>query len=118
VKTQPDTETKHRVEMKSLGATIRLLREVKGLSATAFASTLGVDKSYVSLLESDTRKPSVELLNKIANTLGVPLDFLVQVVTERPQADCEITGILDEFDELERRLNRVLSKVSRRTKTS
>lgn len=116
---QPDTELKHRVEMKSLGATIKLLREAQGMSASELADKLDVNKSYVSLLESDARKPSVDVLQKLAKTLRVPMNFLVEVATgtSEPSAHRELRGVLDEFDALERKLNLVIKKLPRRSTT-
>ena len=105
--------------MKSLGATIRLLRESHGLSAVELANSIEVDKSYISLIESGTRKPSVELLNKLAERLRVPLDFLVDISIERKrEKGCELVSIFGEFEALERKLKDVLRKQSRRTKAS
>ena len=105
--------------MKSLGATIRLLRESHGMSAVELANAIEVDKSYISLIESGTRKPNVELLNKLAGQLRVPLDFLVDMSIERKRAKgCELGSIFSEFEALERKLKDVLRKQSRRTKAT
>ena len=105
--------------MKTLGATIRMIRESHGLSAIELAKAIEVDKSYVSLIESGTRKPSVEMLDKLATVLRVPLDFLVDTAIERKrEAFCELGDIFSQFEALERKLKGVLAKQSRRSKTS
>ena len=102
--------------MKSLGATIRLLRESHGMNAIELAKAIEVDKSYISLIESDARKPSVELLNKLAAKLRVPLDFLVDMAIERERdKNCELGNIFTEFEALERKLKNVIGKKPRRT---
>ncbi len=101
--------------MKSLGATIRLLRESHGMSAVQLAKGIDVDKSYISLIESDSRKPSVELLNKLSVFLQVPLDFLVDMAIERKRdKNCELGSIFTEFEALERKLKNVIGKKPRR----
>ena len=105
--------------MKTLGATIKMIRESHGLSAVELAKAIDVDKSYVSLIESGTRKPSVEMLNKLATELRVPLDFLIDTAIERKSESLsELGNIFSEFEALERKLKNVLAKQSRRSKAS
>lgn len=49
------------------GLEIKKLREQFKMSQSTFASKLAISKSYLSMIESDKRQPSVKLLNKIRN---------------------------------------------------
>ena len=64
---------------KNLGETIKLLRNAKDFTAVELADQIGVNKSYVSLLENNARRPSIDVLSKLATCLDVPLSFLVEV---------------------------------------
>ena len=60
----------------ALGDQIRAARQEKKLSQLALAILSGVSKSYLSDLENGRRNPSVLLLARIADALGVPLGDL------------------------------------------
>ena len=60
----------------ALGEQIRAARQEKKLSQLALAILSGVSKSYLSDLENGRRNPSVLLLARIADALGVPLGDL------------------------------------------
>lgn len=64
--------------MNTLGEKIKFLRTEKGLSVNEFSRLSNVSKSYISNIERGVQKnPSLIVLNKLANTLGVPLDELI-----------------------------------------
>jgi transcriptional regulator with XRE-family HTH domain len=51
---------------------IRTIRAAKGLDQKDLALCLGVDKSYLSLLESGKRKPSVDFLENFYKKIKIP----------------------------------------------
>ena len=54
---------------------IRTAREHAKLSQRALCAAVGVDPSYICVLESGKRKPSVDMVEAIAKACGVqPLD--------------------------------------------
>ncbi len=55
----------------SLGAEIRALRKVKGLTLTDLAERTGKSIGYLSQVERDITKPSVKVLQEIGDALGV-----------------------------------------------
>ncbi len=59
-----------------LGMRIRYLRKKKGLSQEDLALDSGVNKNYLSDLERGMRNPTINVLEKIANTLEVTLSEL------------------------------------------
>ncbi len=64
--------------MSTLGEKIKFLRTEKGLSVNEFSRLSNVSKSYISNIERGVQKnPSLIVLNKLAKTLGVPLDELI-----------------------------------------
>lgn len=56
---------------------IRSRREALGLSQQALADQLGVDKSYLSLLESGKRVLTEDHATKLSGILGVPAEMLL-----------------------------------------
>ena len=102
---------------KTLGETIKLLRDAKGFSAMELAEFIEVNKSYVSLLESDARRPSIDVLSKLASSLDVPLSFLVEVSTgETNKQNRALRDVFKEFEAVERKLKNVIGKLSRSEK--
>ncbi|MBI2092354.1 MAG: helix-turn-helix transcriptional regulator [Deltaproteobacteria bacterium] len=61
---------------KTLGGTIKEARMAKGISLRKFADEIGVSPPHVSDIENDNRKPSDELLGKIAKNLDLSFDEL------------------------------------------
>ncbi len=55
----------------TLGAEIRALRKVKGLTLTDLAEKTGKSIGYLSQVERDITKPNVKVLQEIADALGV-----------------------------------------------
>ncbi len=65
---------------ETLGQRIQRYRKDAGLSPTELAERAEVSKSYISSLESDTepeRKPSAEILYRLARALGVAMSDLL-----------------------------------------
>lgn len=54
-----------------LAKNLRRLRQEKGLSQEAFAYEAGIHRTYVSDLERGARNPTITVVDKIAEFLGV-----------------------------------------------
>ena len=69
------------------GPAIKAIREAKGWKGVRLASAVGISRSHLSNIENKRgRYASVELLRKIADTLGVPLaaitsNFSIEEIT-------------------------------------
>ena len=63
----PDSKVKNR---------LRETRLRLGLTIVELAKKSGVDPSAISRIERGLRKPKAETLRKLADALGVPLDWL------------------------------------------
>ena len=55
-----------------LGKNIRLARAAKGLSQEDLADLTGLDRTYISGVERGVRNPSIKVLQRIAEGLGIP----------------------------------------------
>lgn len=63
--------------VRLLGANVRRLRKVRGVSQEELALEAGMKRSYVSDLERGTRNPSVRALGRLADALAVePAELL------------------------------------------
>jgi transcriptional regulator with XRE-family HTH domain len=73
---------------KSLGEKIRQLRKQKGYTLEKLAELTDSSKSYIWELENkNPPRPSADKVSKIAATLGVTAEFLVDTRESSPAAD-------------------------------
>lgn len=63
---------------KKLGENLRRLRMEKSLSQGGLAKTLGVDRAYISNIESGRMNPTLSTLEKIAGALDVSIEILIK----------------------------------------
>ena len=52
---------------------LKKLRKERGLSQEALALLCDIDRTYIGRIENMKRNPSLEILNKIAKSLGIKL---------------------------------------------
>lgn len=57
--------------MASLGKTIKLLRVASGLRQSELAKAVGITSNYLSLIESDRKEPSLDVIGRMGDKLGV-----------------------------------------------
>lgn len=55
-----------------LGRNVRRLRELKGLSQEQFAFEANIHRTYISDIERGARNPTIMIVEKLADALGVP----------------------------------------------
>jgi transcriptional regulator with XRE-family HTH domain len=65
------------------GKAIRIARSIAGISQAKLAAQSGIDRSYLSLIESEKRKPTVETLRVISDSLKLPFHLLTLLATEK-----------------------------------
>jgi transcriptional regulator with XRE-family HTH domain len=61
------------------------IRKQKGLSQGELAKTIGVTAAHLSRLENNRYQPSVDVLKKLADTLQVSTDYLLNDVDDEPK---------------------------------
>ncbi len=61
-----------------LGANLKRLRTAKGWSQEQYAFEAGIHRTYVSDIERGARNPTVLILEKLAEPLGVDPAALIQ----------------------------------------
>lgn len=90
--------------MASLGGRIRDRRQQLGLTVRGFAARIGVAPPFVTDIEADRRRPGPEVLEKIADTLGIPLGELQEL-------DPRITPEVKEWMDEEPRVSSLLRRL-------
>jgi transcriptional regulator with XRE-family HTH domain len=84
------------MDYKKLGSTIAAKREVLGLSQTALARQVGIDRSHVSHIENGTKVASAETLKRIAVALGLSAEDVLGVnMTQREHDMFEAATVLE-----------------------
>lgn len=58
---------------------LKMLRQERGLSQEGLALLCNIDRTYVGRLENLKRNPSLEILPKIADGLGMTLSELLDI---------------------------------------
>ncbi len=67
----------------NIGQAIKILRLKEGFTQHDFAESIGITQSYLSLIEKAHKKPSLEVLQQIADILNTPLPVLFWFGIER-----------------------------------
>ena len=65
-----------------LGQNLRALRKARGLSQERFALEHDIDRTYVSGIERGKRNPTVTVLGRLADALGVDIHELLLPIAE------------------------------------
>lgn len=65
-----------------IAANVRRIRVALGVSQERLAFDAGVDRSYLGGMERGEANPTVDVLERIATTLGVPLSELFVEIGE------------------------------------
>lgn len=75
--------TKKSAQLKSAGVVIRQFRQAASLSQEELGHTMNVSATYISLLESGKRYPSIGTLIRLAEAIGVRPGAMLDVIAER-----------------------------------
>ena len=59
------------------GRALRVTRAARGISQQELAERSGVSASYISLIESGKREPTIGSMRKLAEALHIPLDLMM-----------------------------------------
>jgi transcriptional regulator with XRE-family HTH domain len=74
-----------------LGEAVKSRRESLGLTQRSLAQKLGVEASHVAFIEGGRRRPSLKLVARIADTLG--LDRQNVLIIAHPEAKAFVTEV-------------------------
>ena len=63
--------------METLAARIKSSRKMRGLTQQQLADKLAIDQGFISRLERGEKGVTIDLLNRLAKLLDVPLSYLL-----------------------------------------
>ncbi|MDF3889034.1 helix-turn-helix domain-containing protein [Cupriavidus basilensis] len=79
--------------VRTLGATVRQLREAHAWSQEELAEHAGLNRSYIGEIERGSAIASIVTVEKLAAALGVPISWLLKTGGAHvPPRDAEIAG--------------------------
>jgi transcriptional regulator with XRE-family HTH domain len=73
-----------------LARNVRRIRVAKGISQERLAFDSRIDRSYLGGIEREAENPTVDLLDRLASTLGIPL---AELFTEAGQHERKSAGL-------------------------
>lgn len=80
-----------------IGHALKICRSAKKLSLDELAERSGLSQSYLSMIESGKRKPTLSSIEKVSKALGVPTPILLFLAAEKGELqglDVETTNRL------------------------
>lgn len=69
--------------MNELSKRLKALRKAHGLSQKQLSELIGVTQAYMSELEKGKKRPSLEVLKNLCNTLGCSADYLLDITGKK-----------------------------------
>ena len=78
------TDSAPRADLVRVGATIRTLREVRGLTQDQLAQASGLSRAYLANIEAGRKKVFLRSVARIAAALHVPQ---IAIIAEMPAVD-------------------------------
>lgn len=68
-----------------IGTLIKTIRISRGVTQKVFSERLDISTNYLCLIEKGNRKPSDEVISKIADSFGISKEALSFICTSVPQ---------------------------------
>lgn len=65
------------MDLKNSGKIIKNLRKTKHLSQAKLAEICSISESHVKNIESGTKPPGLDVLVRICNALGIPVEYII-----------------------------------------
>jgi transcriptional regulator with XRE-family HTH domain len=70
-------------QKQAIGQILRRKREALKISQEELAARAGVDRSYISILERGLKSPTIEMLERICESLGTLPEKIIQEARKR-----------------------------------
>ena len=95
----------------TIGKSIKIIREAKGKLLGELAMEASVSVPYLSLIEGDKRTPSIEVINRVAFSLGVPSEIFIIIgsgsnttLKSRDESIEKLIAIIEQMESFEKRI--------------
>lgn len=92
----------------NLGQAIKTLRKKEGSTQGEFSEGIGITQSYLSGIENGKKSPSIEVLEKISESLNTPLPILLWFSLEREDVP---EGKLYAYDMLKESVDNLITEI-------
>ena len=69
---------------EKFGLIIRKLRQQKNISQERMALDAGIDRTYIGDIENGSRNISLQIIEKLANYLGMPISEIFKLIENEP----------------------------------
>lgn len=79
----------------TLGEKIKYLRKNQNMSQEALATTLNINRNYLSRIETDKSEPTASIIKKISNLFGISVNSLLEMEIEGPIYEEKIKYVID-----------------------
>ncbi|MBW5286359.1 MULTISPECIES: helix-turn-helix domain-containing protein [Burkholderia] len=73
------------VVVMEIGRAVKVCRSAKKLSLDELAERAGLSQSYLSMIESGKREPTLSSIEKVSTALGVPTPILLFLAAEKDE---------------------------------
>ncbi|MGA2093012.1 MAG: helix-turn-helix transcriptional regulator [Sedimentisphaerales bacterium] len=100
----------------SVGKAIKIIRNAKGISLGDLAIQSRISVPYLSLLESEKRKPSLTVIGQVADALDIPVDVFIllysgheSTLTTKCNVANRLLTVLTQMENFEKRINDAIS---------
>ncbi len=101
----------------NIGSGIIILRKERNLTQIQLANALSISQTYLSQLELNKKKPSLDLLQKISDYLEVPLYYLIfksvdlaDIKSDKKEIHQQISPVIDSLMQSLIRLDKIKSE--------
>lgn len=78
----------------NIGLSIKKCRKLRNVTLDELSIRTKLSKSYLSLIESGKRRPSIDVVNSISVCIGIPMHLLIYLSTDTE----DVTSLNAELD--------------------
>lgn len=101
------------MSIKEFGLKLKKLREEKRLSQRGLGLSVGLSDKTISSYETGRSYPNLELLKRLGDVLGKPIDYFISSPTKDSLTQEYLEKIQSKQNELERDIKELLSLLKR-----
>lgn len=71
----------------NIGHALKMCRSAKALSLDQLAERTQLSQSYLSMIESDKREPTLSTIEKISKAMDIPLPIIIFLASEKSELE-------------------------------
>jgi len=71
----------------NIGRALKLCRSAKNLSLESVSEQCGISISHLSRIENQKREPTLPMVSKIAESIGVPMPVLIFLASDKAELE-------------------------------